>query len=98
MNSDKGRVTRGFNILAADTNWIKGVLEIYVLEDHLNEVLNKVSNFIPFGLIQRKTIFSEGHVNFKMAPSKLVRLSELRMLKSSLFHSITVEEKEEFLK
>ena len=51
MNSDEGRVTRGFNILAADTNWIKGVLEIYVLEDHLNEVLNKVSNFIPFRLI-----------------------------------------------
>ena len=30
-------------------------------------------------------------MNFKMLPLKLVRLSELEMFKSSLFHSITVE-------
>ena len=92
MNSEEGRVTQtGLRV-----SW-KLCLNL-CSRGSLKRSLNLVSNFIPFGLIQRKTIFSEGHVNFKMVPSKLVRLSELRMLKSSLFHSITVEEKEEFLK
>ena len=33
------------------------------------------SNCIPFGLLQRKTFFSEGCINFKMLPLKLVRPS-----------------------
>ena len=54
--------------------------------------LNLVSNCIRFRLLQRKTLFSEGRIIFKMLPLKLVRLSELQMFKSSLFHSNTVEE------
>ena len=43
-----------------------------------------VSNYIPFGSFQRKTLFSEGHINLKMLPLKLVRLSELRMFSYSI--------------
>ena len=46
--------------------------------------LNLVSNWIPF---------ERTYKYFKMLPLKLVKLSELRMFKSSLFHSITTEEK-----
>ena len=35
----------------------------------LKASLNLVSNCIPFGLFQRKTLFSEGLVNFKMFKS-----------------------------
>ena len=46
--------------------------------------LNLVTNWIPF---------ERTYKYFKMLPLKLVKLSELRMFKSSLFHSITTEEK-----
>ena len=92
---------QSFNILTAVTNWIKDVLEvmlkIYVLE-MFKSSLNLVSHCIPLGLLQRKKLFSVERRNLKTLPLKLVRLSELRMFKSSLFHSITVEGKKEVLK
>ena len=60
--------------------------------------LNLVSHCISLGLLQRKKLFSEERRNLKTLPLKLVRLSELRMFKSSLFHSITIEGKKEVLK
>ena len=63
-------VIRSFNII---TNWLKGVLEVK-LKFMFSKRLNLVSNCIPFGLLQRKTLFSEGRINFKMLPLKLVRL------------------------
>ena len=39
-------------------------VESYVLEDDVNPVLTIDS--IPFGILQRKTLFSEGRMNFKM--------------------------------
>ena len=95
-------VARGFNILTAITNLIKDVLEVMlkfeISKKRVKPSLNLVSNCILFGLFKGKILFSEGRINFKTLPLKLVRLSELRMLKSSLFHSIKVEGKKEFLK
>ena len=52
--------------------------QIYVLEDDLNQVylsdLNLVCNCIRFGLLQRRTLFSKGHIIFKRLPLKIVRL------------------------
>ena len=66
-------VTRSFNILTAVGNWIKDVLEVMLKfmfsKPSLKASLNLVSNCIPFGLFQRKTLFSEGLVNFKMFKS-----------------------------
>ena len=51
----------------------------------LKASLNLVSNCIPLGLFQRKSLFSEGLVNFKM-------------LKSNWLYFIAVEGKIGFLK
>ena len=53
---------------------------------------------MPFVLLKRKTLFLEGRINSKMLPLKLVRLSELRMFKSSLLNTIADEGKKGFLK
>ena len=54
-------------------NWIKDVLGVMLnfmfSKPSLKASLNLVSNCIPFGLFQRKTLFSEGLVNFKMFKS-----------------------------
>ena len=66
-------VTRSFNILTAVGNWIKDVLEVMLKfmfsKPSLKASLNLASNCIPFVLFQRKTLFSEGLVNFKMFKS-----------------------------
>ena len=60
--------------------------------------LNLVSNLTPLGLWQLKTLFPEGRINFKRLFLKTFKLSELRIFRSNLFHSMTVEGKKEFRK
>ena len=60
--------------------------------------LSLVISFIPIGLWQLKVLLGVGCMNCKMFFLKRVRLSELLVLLSRLFHSITVEWKNEFLK
>ena len=59
-------------------------------------ILLMLPNCIPSGLLQRKTQLS-GRVNFKMLPLKLTKLSELRIFRSSLFHSFKAKGKKRFL-
>ena len=42
----------------------------------LKPSLNLVGNCILFGLLQRKTLFPEGCINFTMFPLKLLKISE----------------------
>ena len=60
--------------------------------------LNLVNNLTPLGLWQLKTVLPEGRMKFKSIFLKIYKLSELRIFRSSLFHSITVEGKKEFRK
>ena len=60
--------------------------------------LNLVNNLTPLGLWQLKTVLPEGRMKFKSVFLKIFKLSELRIFRSSLFHSITAEEKKEFWK
>ena len=60
--------------------------------------LNLVNNLTPLGLWQLKTVLTEGRKMFKSVFLKIFKLSELRIFRSSLFHSITAEEKKEFRK
>ena len=57
-----------------------------------------VTNFSPFELLQLKTLFAVGLMKLKKIFLKLVKLSNLWSLESSLFHSVTADGKEEFLK
>ena len=59
--------------------------------------LSLVISFIPIGLWQLKVLLGVGRMNCKMLFLKRARLSELLILFSRLFHSITEDEKE-FLK
>ena len=58
----------------------------------LKPSFNLVTNSIPLGLLRRKALFPEGRIDFKILVLKLVKLSELRMFRSSysvvLFYSI----------
>ena len=45
-----------------------------------------------------KTVLPEGRMKFKSVFLKIFKLSELRIFRSSLFHSITAEGKKEFRK
>ena len=60
--------------------------------------LSLVNNLTPLGLWQLKTMIPEGCIKFKSFYLKIFKLSELRIFRSSLFHSITAEEKKEFWK
>ena len=64
----------------------------------LRPSLSLVSNLIPLGLWQLKTLFPEERINFKSFFLKINKFSELRVFWSSLFHSITTEGKNEFWK
>ena len=59
---------------------------------------NLVSNFKPYGLFISKTLFATGLTNFKRDNLKTFKESLLRISRSSLFHSVIVEGKKEFLK
>ena len=59
---------------------------------------NLVNNLTPLGLWQLKTVLPEGRMKFKIVFLKIFKLSELRMFRSSLFHSITAEGKKKFRK
>ena len=50
------------------------------------------------GLWQLKIVLSEGRMKFKIVFLKIFKLSELRMFRSSLFHSITAEGNKKFRK
>ena len=54
-------------------------------------------NFIPLGLRQLKKKFALGVMNFRTL-IKTLRLSELQILESRIFHSLIVAGKKEFLK
>ena len=60
--------------------------------------LNLISNLPPVGVWQLKTLFPEGRMNFKRLFLKIFKLSELRIFRSNLFHSMTAEGKKEFWK
>ena len=60
--------------------------------------LSLVISFIPIGLRQLKALLGVCRMNCKMLFLKRARLSELLILLSRLFHSITVDRKNEFLK
>ena len=60
--------------------------------------LSLVISFIPIGLWRLKALLGVGWMNCKMLFLKRVRLSELLILLSRLFHSITMDGKNEFLK
>ena len=60
--------------------------------------LSLVISFIPIGLWQLKVLLGVGRMNCKMLFLKKARLSELLILLSRLFHSITEDGKNEFLK
>ena len=54
----------------------------------LRPSLSLVSNLIPLGLWHLKTLFPEGHINFKSLFLKINKFSELHIFWSSLFHSL----------
>ena len=58
--------------------------------------LNLVNNLTHLGLWQLKTVLPEERMKFKSVFLKTLKLSELRIFKSSLFHSIAAEGKKEF--
>ena len=58
--------------------------------------LNLVNNLTPLGLRQLKTVLPEGHMKFKSVFLKIFNLFELRIFRSSLFHSIPQKEKRNF--
>ena len=64
----------------------------------LKHNLNLVDNLTPLGLWQLKTVLLEGRMKFKSVLLKIFKLSELRIFRFSLFHSITAEGKKEFWK
>ena len=65
----KNIVIRGLNILAAAANGLKLSWKMFLnlgSQRLLKPSLNPVSNCIDFGLLQKKTLFQKGHINFKM--------------------------------
>ena len=64
----------------------------------LNPRRSLVTNFSSFGLLQLKTLFAFGLMKLKIFFLKSVKLLTFQTLESSLFHSITEDEKHEFLK
>ena len=84
--------------------WVIGLSESWKLylnlcsRRWLKPSLNLVNNLTPLGLWQLKTVLPEGRMKFKSVFLKIFKLSELRIFRSSLFHSITAEGKKEFRK
>ena len=64
----------------------------------LNPRRSLVRYLIPLVLKQLCVLLGEGLINFKIHFLNMLRLSEFRIDKSRLFHSITTEGKNEFLK
>ena len=64
----------------------------------LKPSLNLVSNLTPLRLWQLKTLLPEGRLNFKRLFLKIFKLSELRIFRSNLSHSVIAEGKKEFRK
>ena len=60
--------------------------------------LSFVISFIPIGSWQLKVLLGVGRINCKIFFLKRVKLSELLILLSRLFHSITVDGKNDVLK
>ena len=60
--------------------------------------LSLVISFIPIGLWQLEVLLGVGWMNWKMFFFKRAKLSELLILLSRLFHSISVDRKNELLK
>ena len=94
-------MSRCFNILTTTTDWLsesrKPCLNL-CSRRWLRPSLSLVSNLIPLGLWHLKTLSPEGLINFKSFFLKINKFSELRIFRSTLFHSITTEGKNEFLK
>ena len=59
---------------------------------------NLVINLIPLGLWQLKRLLADDLINFRILFLKILKLLEFLMLWSSLFHSIIVDGKKQFLK
>ena len=59
---------------------------------------NLVRSLIPYGLWILKILLAEGRIKFSKFFLKIKWLPEFLILQSRLFHSDTVEEKNEFLK
>ena len=57
-----------------------------------------VINLIPLGLWQLKRLLADGLINFRILVRKIMRLLGFLILWSSLFHSIIVDGKKQFLK
>ena len=57
-----------------------------------------MSSFTPIGLWQPKIRFPVGLINLRIFDLKMLGVSELQMLETSLFHSIMVDGKYQFLK
>ena len=64
----------------------------------LNPRRSLVRYLIPLVLKQLCVLLGEGLINFKIHFLNMLRLSEFRIDKSRLFHSITAEEENELLK
>ena len=59
---------------------------------------NLVRYLIPLQLWESKALFGDGRINFNKLFFKTLRLAPLRRLGSTLFHSMKVDGKKEFLK
>ena len=59
---------------------------------------NLVKSLIPRGLWISKILLAQGRMKFRSFFLKVLRLAEFLMLRSSLFHSVIAEGKNEFLK
>ena len=59
---------------------------------------NLVKSYILMGLWTSKTLLAQGNIKFRRFFLKALRLAEFLMLRSSLFHSVIAEEKNELLK
>ena len=57
-----------------------------------------VINLIPWGFWHLKRLLADGLINFRLFFLKILKLLEFFMLWSSLFHSVIVDGKKEFLK
>ena len=90
-----------FNVFATAKNWIrqcrKLCLNLWTL-NWLKPNLSLVISFIPIGLWQSKVLLGVGHMNCKMLFLKTAKLSEFVIPLSRLFHLITVNRENEFLK
>ena len=85
-----------FQQQGSQTKWIQSILKI-MFEFKLKKLLRPrgrlVKHLIPLQFWQLKTLFEDGLENSKKFFLKTIRIATLTRLGSSLFHSITVNEK-----